>query len=66
MKGEVHLRIQVDEKGKVDQTTIMKGLDPALDRSAADAAKKYRFKPATKAGVPTSVPLFVSTSFECQ
>jgi TonB family protein len=46
------LVIVVDEKGSVSSASLPMPLSPAYDRSLIAAAQGWRFKPATKDGVP--------------
>ncbi len=61
--GEVVLRIHVSKTGVVSQIEVEKSI-PALDSAAIRAAKKLRFKPAKKYGVPTDVWVRVPMNFE--
>jgi TonB family protein len=59
--GEVMLDLVVDTLGAVDSVAVVKGLHPALDSSAAAAAKKFRFKPAMAGG--TRVPVLMEYAY---
>jgi TonB family protein len=55
--GIVILRALVNENGGVDEVVVLRGIKPdlGLDRAAADALRRWRFKPATKNGVRVKV-----------
>lgn len=44
--GSVIFQILIDKRGKVRQVKLLKGLHPKLDALAAEAMKKFKFKPA--------------------
>lgn len=49
--GVVHLRVEVDEKGLVSQVSVLKSA-PGLGDLAADAVRKWRYRPAQLNGQP--------------
>lgn len=51
IRGRVVFAALVDEHGVVQSLTLVSG-HPLLFTAALDAAKDYRFKPATARGVP--------------
>lgn len=59
LQGEVWIRLLISENGDVDNTEIISG-NPILAKAAADAMKKWKFKPFVKNGkavkVRTQVP----------
>jgi protein TonB len=63
IEGEVIVAVVVDENGDVIQPKVKKGLGYGLDESAIEAAKIFKYKPATKDDVPVAVRLEVSFSF---
>lgn len=63
VQGDVVLRLEIDEDGKVAYVTVVKGLSHGLTEAAEKAVKKWRFKPATSGGVPVSAELDVTVSF---
>jgi len=52
IEGVVVLRVQIDEEGNVTDATVVKGLGFGLDEASVAALKRFKFKPATKDGVP--------------
>jgi TonB family protein len=54
IQGVVRMKILVDEKGKVAEVVVTRGLPDGLDLQAIRAAYQMRFKPAMKNGSPVS------------
>lgn len=48
------LRISIGEDGRVQTATIVNGSHPAYDAAALNAAKQWRYKPATQGGQPVA------------
>lgn len=46
LEGKVIFEIIVDRDGLVRQVILLKGIEPEMDQSAAEAMKRFRFKPA--------------------
>jgi metallo-beta-lactamase class B len=63
VKGKVSLELIIDEKGDVTSAKVLKGLPMGLDRAAADAVKKWKYKPATSYGKPVKVYFPVTVTF---
>ena len=61
IQGEVLLKVFISERGNVDNVEVERG-DPVLVPAAVDAAKKWKFKPATLNGnlIRSVVPVAVS------
>jgi len=62
IEGTVVVQVFVDEKGRVGDTVILKGIpNTGLDDAAADAIRKVRFRPAKQreraVGVWISIPV---------
>jgi TonB family protein len=53
----------VDAQGKPQHPRVVRALGAGLDEKAIEAVKKYRFKPAMKAGVPVPVMIDVEVNF---
>jgi TonB family protein len=52
VEGTVIVEHIVDESGVVGQCRVVKSLDPDLDDEAVTAARRWRFAPAGRGGVP--------------
>ena len=50
--------ILINERGTVDDVTVKQSVTPAYDALVVAAARRWRYKPALKEGVPVK---FVST-----
>jgi len=61
--GLVTISFQVDEKGSVQDPTIVKSSHAELEEPALTAIKKWRFKPAKKDGVAVSVHVTIPIKF---
>jgi TonB family protein len=62
--GTVVLMIKIDEQGNVTEASeTSKPLGEGLDEKAIEAVKKWKFKPATRYGVPVTVRATVEFTF---
>jgi len=57
VQGVVLLELLVNDSGLVDSVKVVNRLHPVLDLAACDAAKQFRFTPATAGGKPVAVLL---------
>jgi TonB family protein len=62
-KGVVKVTVLVDEEGNVKSAKAFDG-PMALRRAAEDAARDWKFKPATRNGIPTQSTEIIYFSFE--
>jgi protein TonB len=63
VQGIVTVKCTVDEQGGVIDPTIEKSSNPAFEKSAVAALKKWRFKPATQGGKPIAVQITIPIKF---
>lgn len=63
VKGKVTLELVIDEKGDVTSAKVLKGLPMGLDKAAADAVKRWKYKPATSYGKPVKAYSTVTVTF---
>ena len=64
IQGNVRLEVVVLQNGTVGDVKVVKRLHPALDAKAIEAARKWRFTPATtKDGKPVAVYVTLDLSF---
>jgi TonB family protein len=63
VSGEVTLAVDVLPDGSTNNIRIVKSLYPALDQAAVETVALWKFKPATKAGVPVKAEIKVAVSF---
>ena len=66
VEGTVELNILVDERGVVTEAKVVSGSGGrlGLDEAAVDNAKKRKYRPATKDGVPVKVWMPLRVSFK--
>jgi TonB family protein len=57
IEGTVAMDLVVSDSGRVDSVAVIAGIHPVIDRNAAAAARKFRFKPAIAANAPVAVLL---------
>jgi TonB family protein len=65
ISGNVLLECVVGTDGTVSDVRVVRSLDQTygLDQAAIDAARKYRFAPGTKDGVPVPVAVSIEMTF---
>jgi metallo-beta-lactamase class B len=64
INGVVIVEAVIDEQGNVTSTKVLKGLPMGLDRAAEQAARQWKFKPATQYGKPVKV--YHTLTVNCQ
>jgi periplasmic protein TonB len=60
------LEVLIDERGLVESVTMRMSVNPMYDRMALDAARGWRYRPATRAGVPVKFRKAVQISVKRQ
>ena len=63
LQGTVMLSVEVSEDGILRNIRVMRSLGMGLDERAIEAARQWRFIPATKCGRPVSFPAQIQVSF---
>ena len=63
-RGTVVLLIGVNAKGHVGPVRVLRSDEPAFEKTALETVKKWKFKPAQKAGRPVPVQITVEMKFE--
>lgn len=66
IQGVVIVQAVVTKEGDVQEVKVLKGLPMGLDQAAAEAVKKWRFKPATLNGKPVDVYYNLTVNFTLQ
>ncbi|MFH1313177.1 MAG: M56 family metallopeptidase [Candidatus Eisenbacteria bacterium] len=63
--GEVLLDVTVKKDGSVGAVALKQGVPecPALDKSAEEAVRKWKFEPATEAGTPIEMTIVIPVRF---
>ena len=52
LQGDVIVEVTIDENGNIVQKVVVQSLTPAIDGKVLDALENWRFRPATRNGVP--------------
>lgn len=63
VQGKVIVEATLDEKGRVTDVRVLKGLPLGLDAAAVEAVKTWRFKPATLNGKAVRVYYTLTVAF---
>lgn len=66
IQGVVIVQAIIDKQGNVTDVKILKPLPMGLDKAAADAVEKWKFKPATLNGKPVDVYYNLTVNFTLQ
>ena len=66
IQGVVIVEAIIDKEGNVTNVKVLKGLPMGLDTAAADAVRKWKFKPATLNGKPVAVIYNLTVNFRLQ
>jgi protein TonB len=61
--GIVIVEAIIDKNGNVDNVRVVKGLPMGLSDEAAEAVKKWKFRPGTRAGVPVATIFNLTVNF---
>jgi protein TonB len=65
IEGRVRVRVLVGENGKVQEVTLDRSSgESALDESALEAVRTWRFEPARRNGVPVRAWAIVPVEFK--
>jgi TonB family protein len=64
VQGEVILYAVIRSDGSVDSIQLVHSIDPQLDANAKNALRQWKFRPATKAGVPIDLEAIVHIPFK--
>lgn len=63
VSGIVVVEAIIDRQGNVDRVRVIKGLPLGLSDAAADAVRKWKFKPGTMGGQPVDVIFNLTVTF---
>jgi protein TonB len=63
IQGKVRVELTVDESGAVVSARVLESLGYGLDEAALEAAKTWRFEPATRCGKTTATTFVVGIRF---
>lgn len=63
VSGVVMVKCSIDEQGNVTETTVEKSSDPAFEKPAVEAVRKWKFKPAKQDGNPVAIKVSIPIKF---
>jgi TonB family protein len=63
MSAETYVAIVVGIDGSVEQAELAKSSDEEYGRQSLEAAKRYKFKPAMKSGLPVRCVVILPLGF---
>jgi TonB family protein len=63
VEGEVVLYAVIRRDGSVDSIQLVRGIDEQLDANAMQALSQWKFRPATKQGIPIELEAIVHIPF---
>lgn len=63
IEGTVEVRVLVNDRGRVEEATVVGTVRRELRDAAVDTVKKWIYNPATRAGVPVRTYLVVPVTF---
>ncbi|HET9953930.1 MAG TPA: TonB family protein [Polyangiaceae bacterium] len=63
VEGRVRLELSLNERGEIQDVRVLRGLGYGLDEAALAAARRMRFRPATRCGKPQGGPFILSMRF---
>lgn len=63
VQGAVRLKVVMRASGQVGEITVVEGLPDGLTEQAVDAARKLKFEPARKSGLPVSKVITIDYNF---
>ena len=52
LQGDVIVEVMIDERGEIIQRIVIQSLAPSIDAKVLEAIGNWRFRPATRNGVP--------------
>ncbi len=66
IQGAVWLSLVVGADGLAHDISVIRSLDPGLDRAAAEAVEQWHFTPGTRKGEPVPVKATIAINFRLQ
>lgn len=64
--GLVMVKCTIDEQGNVVEPTVEKSSNPAFEKAAVEALKKWKFKPAKQDGNPVATKVSIPIKFSIE
>lgn len=66
IEGRVIVQFIVNEEGKAENFTVLRGIGGGCDQAAIDVIKKAEFSPGRQRGTPVSVQMALTVRFQLQ
>lgn len=63
VSGLVMVKCAIDQQGNVTETSVEKSSNPAFEKPALAAVKKWKFKPAKQDGSPVAIKVSIPIKF---
>jgi protein TonB len=63
VSGVVMVKCQIDSQGNVTDTEVEKSTNPAFERPAMEAVRRWKFKPAKQDGQPVAIKVSIPIKF---
>lgn len=63
VSGLVMVKCSIDQQGNVVETEVEKSSNPAFEKPAVAAVKKWKFKPAKQDGNPVAIKVSIPIKF---
>jgi protein TonB len=63
LSGVVVVKCQIDAQGNVTETAVEKSSNPAFEKPAVVALKRWKFKPAKQDGVAVGITVSIPVKF---
>lgn len=64
IKGMVLIKVSINEEGAVESCEVQKSTQDEFNKPALDAVKRWKFKPAKKAGVAVKANILIPIKFD--
>lgn len=64
VQGRVYVRLYINEKGNIDYSEVMVGIDSVLNQAALDGLKGIKFKPAMLKNNPVKTKVIIPVDFK--
>ena len=64
IQGKVFVKVIIDERGNVTETSILKSVNDDCDKAAMDAIKKTKFTPGIKDNKPVKTEVTIPIMFK--
>ena len=66
IQGTVYVKAAIDKKGVIRKVSVVRSVDPLLNKAAMDAIRKTAFMPATQNGYPVNMTITIPIAFKLE